>query len=605
VGERTIPISKPVFLEQEVTPAMPTAKTAWQAPAGAGPAELTRPHTNTTVIPEAFLTRARHALQRQRMLCLDAASARAAADAVFDDLLAQVEDTFFGRKHLLAKVRTRTDWKKAIPICGYGEFQPYIDKILDGDSAVLTASDPYALLKTSGSSGRPKLIPTTRHWRDRYRGRGLYAQWGLYFSAVGFDQVRGTSVLDLSWERTVPAPPGERPVYPISQRPAAVSALDWLPPWYDESWFRTIKDEDYLGGLYRKLRLLAGSDVRIVVSINPSRIINLAEVLAERAEDLIADLRDGTFGDAPCAASADRALADRLQAAHRRSGTLRLTDLWPRLSVSVSWNSASAALYRPWLEDALPGMCKLPFSATGTEAIVTIPVDAHPSAGPLAVDLGMYEFVPVADGEDSRIGQDAESLEYWQLEPGQTYGVVTSQANGLYRYDLGDRYTVVDFVGAVPRLEFTGRTGTVGSFTGEKLTEEDVHTAVMNTLGNAWGTRPVFSCFPIWAMPPGYTIAIEWPAGLANSHAAALAVRIETELQRLNVEYAEKRHTLRLRPLRIQPVRQGAFRRAEELRRRAGASPMQLKHHWIDRDADLLDQLGAVSAAADGAGEAI
>jgi GH3 auxin-responsive promoter len=580
--------------------AIPTAK---QTPIGVGPAGSTRLYTNTTVIPEAFLTRARHALQRQRTLCWEAAATRAAADAVFDDLLAQAEDTFFGRKHLLAGVRTRADWKKAIPIRSYPEFQPYIDKILDGDSAVLTASYPYAFLKTSGSSGKPKLIPTTRHWRDRYRGRGLYAQWGLYFAAVGFEQARGTSVLDLSWERSMPSPPGERPVYPISQRPAAVSTLDWLPPWYDESWFHAIQDEDYPGGLYRKLRLLAGSDVRILVSINPSKTINLAEVLAERAEDLIADLRDGTLAGAPCADGADRALADRLQAVHRRSGSLRLTDLWPRLSVSVTWNSASAALYRPWLEEAVPGVRKLPFSATGTEAIVTIPVDGHPSAGPLAVDLGMYEFVPVAGREeDSQIEPDAESLEYWQLEPGQAYSVVTSQANGLYRYDLGDRYTVVDFVGAAPRLEFVGRTGFGGSFTGEKLTEDDVYTAVLNALGDAWRTRPVFSCFPIWATPPGYTVAIEWPTGLGTWHAAALATRIEAELQRLNIEYAEKRRTLRLRPVRVQPVRHGAFRRAEEQRCRAGAPSAQLKHHWIHRNADLLDQLA--TAGVDSAGAA-
>jgi hypothetical protein len=270
--------------------------------------------------------------------------------------------------------------------------------------------------------------------------------------------------------------------------------------------------------------------------------------------------------------------------------------------MSVAWNSASAMLYRPWLEEAMPGVRKLPFSSTGTEAIVTIPVDEHPSAGPLAVDLGMYEFVPVADQKGSQIEQDAESLEYWQLEPGQTYSVVISQANGLYRYDVGDRYTVVDFVGAVPRLEFAGRTGIVGSFTGEKLTEQDVHTAVLNALEDTWHTRPVFSCFPIWATPPGYTIAIEWSAELATSHASLLAARIDAELQRLNIEYAEKRRSSRLRPVRVQPVRHGAFRRAEELRRRAGASPIQLKHHWIHRDMDLLDQLVTVGADSEGAG---
>jgi hypothetical protein len=545
---------------------------------------------NSSLASDSFLAKTKSALERQRFTCLSPAES---SNAVLKDILKQSEETYFGKKHGLAKVRSLQDWKKATPVRCYPAFQSYIDKLLDGDVNVLTRSEPYAFLKTSGSSGNPKLVPTTRHWRNAYRGRALYAQWGLYFESIGFDKARNTAVLDLSWERSsTSVRVGDYPSYGISQRPAAVSSIDWLPPWYDESWFRGVDGENYKSGLYRKLRLLAGADVRIIVALNPSKVVGLAETLGERGGDLIADLRNGTLDGRPCYGGRNRELATQLDAVRRNNrGVLRLIDLWPDLSLVVSWNSASAALYRPWLEAVTPGILKLPFSATGTEGIITIPVDRHSSAGPLAVDLGLYEFVPVDNQDDEAdLEPDVATLDYHEVEIGKTYNVVMSQANGLYRYDVGDRYTVVDRVGGVPRLEFVGRTGFGSSFTGEKLTEEDIYNAVRLALGKEWRTRPMFSCIPVWATPPGYTLVIEW-SEVHSLPVNQFADQVEIELQKLNIEYAEKRRTDRLTRITVVRVKPGTFGMIEEWRRLEGAPPAQLKHHWIQRSDDFLRYL--------------
>lgn len=545
---------------------------------------------NVSVITDSFLEKSKRGLEQRRQLCEDPTDA---AEAVFKDILDQSQDTYFGRKNGLHSVRTTRDWKKAVPIRCYPDFAPYIAKILDGDVNVLSKSEPYALLKTSGSTGKPKLIPTTRHWRDAYRGRALYSQWGLYFEKLGSERSRGAAILDLSWERAGVSSEFQRlQQYSISQRPAAVSAGDWLPPWYHESWFRSIDDENYRSSLYRKLRLLATSDVRAVVTLNPSKVIGLAEVLAEKGDELIEDVRHGALNGLPGADEPNPERADWLAGVLRSNGgPLRLTDLWPQLSLVVSWNSASAALYGHWLEDLTPGIPKLPFSSTGTEGVVTIPVDGHPSAGPLTVDLGLYEFVPVpADDNGSAVSPDAETLNFDELEVGATYNVIMSQASGLYRYDLGDRYTVLDRIGKVPRLEFAERAGFGSSFTGEKLTEEDIHTAVQNASGDLRSSRQVFTCVPMWGTPPGYTVVIECADSLVYSP-RVFAQRIETELQKLNVEYAEKRRTERLTPISVRRVRPGTFGHIEEDRRKGGASPAQLKHYWIQRNSDLLTYL--------------
>lgn len=551
----------------------------------------------------AFGARAQHALQSLRKLFINPGDT---ARDTFEDILDQCADTEFGRAHALHHVRTLDEWRRAVPIQQYEDVEPYIRRARQGLPAVLTRSRPYAFLKTSGSSGTPKHIPTTRHWRDHYRGPALYAQWGLYFEVLAaadglsVPAAHIPQVLDLSWERTPgrPGPGDEQPVYSISSRPAAVSSRDWLPPWYDEPWLIADPSEDWEAALYRKLRLLAGGDVRAVVALNPSKIISLAQTLAASGERLVADLRNGTLnGRRHPAVTPDRETADRLAAVlDATGGAPALTDLWPRLDLAVAWNSASAALYRDWLTEILPGVRRLPFSTTGTEGIVTLPVDGHASAGPLAVGQGVYEFVPVdgpqaPDGVDS-LAPDAATLLFYELESDREYRLVMSQANGLLRYDVGDVYRVVGRYGATPRLEFTGRAGFRASFTGEKLTETQVHEAVVATLPEDLGGRPLFTCVPVWGAPPRYHVVVEGAADLGPSALESFARDIDTALRRINIEYGEKRASRRLGRIEVTAAEWGAFARASEERLRArGTSSNQVKHHWLQRDRKLLDDL--------------
>lgn len=542
---------------------------------------------------DEFIDRTLAAYERQRTRCRDP---RPVTEEVFADLLDQARDTAFGRDHGLRSVRTPADLAAAVPVRGYEGFRGYVERIRTGEDRVLTVSRPYALHTTSGTSGQPKYVPTTRHWRDRYRGPALYAQWGLYFQRLGLTAYRPGSVFDLSWERGQlddgwAAPGEELPVYSITKRPASVGPHDWAPPWYSERWFTAAPVER---PLYTRLRLLAGSDVQLVVAVNPSRITALGELLNEELPYLLKDLRDGTVNGLPDPLTRpDLRTAARLEAAHSFGGRVTLTDLWPGLSLVVCWNSASARYYRGWLDQVAPGVPLIPFSTTGTEGIVTLPVDSHTSAGPLAVDQGLYEFVP-CDPDDlgAPLSESVTTCGPEELELGATYRLVMSQANGLLRYDTGDIYRVVGRVGRLPRLNFEGRGGSVTSFTGEKLTESDVHAAIRSAVGHA-SVRGGYSVVPVWGRPPGYTLVMErWDVGTAVS-AERFCAHVDAELARLNTEYAEKRRSGRLSPLSALVVEGGTFRALAERRVSVGASAAQVKHRWLHTDDTLLRELEA------------
>jgi len=545
-----------------------------------------------------FLTRTSTALAMQRATCLDPVGAQ---NAVLADLLQQATDTRFGHEHDLSAVRTLEDWRRAVPIRTYDEFRPYIDRSFDGERDVLTRSRPYAFLKTSGTSGSPKLVPTTRHWRMNYRGPALYAQWGLYFQLVGLNRVDPWTALDLSWDRTSEvSTEGRFPVYGISQRCDSLGGNDWTPPWFSSPWFTdSINEIASADRLYAKMRLLVGKDVRIVVSVNPSKIVMLAEQLRDRTDELIEDVRNGTLLGRPYpAVGPDRELAARLSTVRGvGQAPLRVTDLWPRLSLAVCWMSGSARFYESWLRDLIPDIAILPFSTTGTEGIVTLPVDGHSTAGPLATNQGLYEFFAVDDVG----GISGDPVPMTALERGTNYRLVMSQANGLYRYDVGDNYRVVGWVGATPRLEFQGRAGVRSSFTGEKLTDADIHTTVARVTTGRGATIPFFTAVPVWDTPPRYVVAIEANDGFDESALLNLAGSIDTTLQEVNIEYAEKRLSHRLAPARVLPLRRGAFRRLTEFRLANGAAPAQIKHHWLQQDSSMMalfGELGLSTASA-------
>ena len=543
-----------------------------------------------------FLTRTHTALAMQRATCLDPAAAQR---QVLADLLDQATDSRFGREHELHGVRTLADWQRAVPVRSYSDFRPYIDAAIDGQHKVLTRSEPYAFLKTSGTSGSPKLVPTTRHWRMNYRGPALYAQWGLYFQLLGLRKVHPWTALDLSWDRTVPTVvQGGFPVYGISQRWESLGGNDWTPPWFSMPWFADQMDGiDSTDRLYAKMRLLVGKDVRIVVAVNPSKIVLLAEQLRDRGEEMIRDVREGTLLGRPHPAlTPDREMAVRLSALrgfHRRP--LRLTDLWPRLDLVVCWMSSSARFYESWLRDLIPDVAILPFSTTGTEGIVTLPVDGHPSAGPLAANQGLFEFFEV--GDDGEVTGDPVPAP--ELSRRVHYRLVMSQANGLYRYDVGDTYRVTGWVGATPRLEFSGRAGVGSSFTGEKLTDADLHTTVARVTTGCGSSMPMFTAIPVWDTPPRYVVALEVGDGFDAADLLRLAEPLEETLQQVNIEYAEKRLTNRLAPIQVLPLRPGAFRRVTEYRLGRGAAPAQIKHHWLQSDAQLLSVFAELGVADD------
>jgi len=505
--------------------------------------------------------------------------------------------TAFGREHGFSAIRSIADYRRAVPVRNYEQYSAWTERSAAGESNVLTEEAPNLWLRTSATTGAPKKIPHTAYWRENHRGPAIYAQWANYLQYHSYLAAHPHATLDLSWERDVAHDwlGHGVPYQAITHRSASLGPKDWTPPWYDAPWFTFGEDTaTYASRMYLRLRHFVGRDLRVLVAVNPSTPLAFANHLERCAPQLVADIRDGTMLGKPFG-SPDRELARKLDQLLSRKGELRPADVWPNLNLVVGWKSASASLYVDQLHEVFPHAEVLPFSTTGTEGVVTMPVDRHPTAGLLAVTQGYFEFLP--EGEHGEAGQEALGMD--ELSVGKDYLLVMTQANGLYRYAVGDVYRVLEFVGKVPRLEFVSRDGVFSSFTGEKLTEVQVTEAAKNALQNVGIRATRFTCCPTWGAPPYYTLVVEPKDAISEQTRARLDREFDVQLGLANDEYGSKRASNRLGEAVSKLVAPSTFQKYWDERVANGSSAVQLKHRWLQKDDAIVAPLLRLSGFAD------
>ena len=91
-----------------------------------------------------------------------AASAIADQDKWLAKLVAAGQKTSFGKDHGLERVKHHAAFVSSVPIRGYEELKPYIDKVLNGEVDVLWPGKPAYLAKTSGTTSGVKYIPISK-----------------------------------------------------------------------------------------------------------------------------------------------------------------------------------------------------------------------------------------------------------------------------------------------------------------------------------------------------------------------------------------------------------------------------------------------------------
>jgi hypothetical protein len=92
---------------------------------------------------------------------LACATPRASQWALLRETLESNAGTEFGRTHRFESIGSFEGFRSRVPIRTYEEFRPWLDRVSEGQSAVLTREPAVAYEETGGSTSGHKLIPYT------------------------------------------------------------------------------------------------------------------------------------------------------------------------------------------------------------------------------------------------------------------------------------------------------------------------------------------------------------------------------------------------------------------------------------------------------------
>ncbi len=510
------------------------------------------------------------------------------------------ENTVFGKKHGFDKIHSIKEYQSRVGANKYEDLHPYIEALKNGKRNQLTTEQPFMFATTSGTTAQPKFIPITEaHLKDYTHAFQIHNYQMIVDhpqSAVGKFLIITSNDEEGLVESGAPygAVSGL-----LSKRQSPIIRRHFSVPYE----LCKIKDVDMK--YYLMLRIAMAQDVTAVVCCNPSSLLLLADQLKEHANDLVADLCDGTVKSIyapPAHLSAafekylrpDREKAVQLERLLEQNGYLSPQILWPNLSALICWKGGPMSFYVERLPEFFGDIPVRDFGYMASEGRGSIPLSSDGAGGVVAVTSHFFEFVE----EDDLDSTSPAFLTADQLQVGCRYYIYFTTNSGLYRYDINDLIEVVSMKENTPIIQFVRKGLGISSITGEKLTEEQVLVALklavrqLNLAEISHFTSEVELGFP-----PHYVCFAELNASLPESMKNEFIRIFDHSLKMQNPEYADKRSTKRLGMPELRTLPSGTYMRLRQQRVEEGAPEAQVKIPLLSSPKSFSQRLALLEAS--------
>lgn len=306
-----------------------------------------------------------------------------------------------------------------------------------------------------------------------------------------------------------------------------------------------------------RLWLLTVSNPGVLYSTNPSTISTFLDELARdrpRSASLIKQWCDNPSSFGPVVHKIFRRLKSRgctkrLKQIALSDGPMPLSLCAPAVTTYLCWTGGYVQPFLERLATHLPAprYTLIPMYSMSTETLETLPYFRGGDIAYLPLAPGVvYEF----------LDHTGNLLDANQLEPGQLYELVASDAYGLRRYQTGDLFRCERKLHHLPDLTFVRRRTLEYSFTGEKLTGDQL-TIVFEQLRAQYPellADRFLTCVP--SQPPHYKVLVIGDSPTSNDEFhQVLAANCDALLSEMNCEYRTKRSSGRLGPIEVANIR--------------------------------------------------
>lgn len=462
------------------------------------------------------------------------------------------ENTAFGKEHNFSCIRNYEEFVKAVPIRDYNDFIPYIDRMTKGDSDILFPGKPVLYNTSSGTTGKPKLIPISAGFSkelsdfNKYWFYSIMEQNSSLFDGKSLTSVSaavegavedGTVIGSISGNsfKTVPGP--------IKQTHSSIYQFFCI--------------EDYSMRYYAIARNALGCNVTMSICPNIANVMRYHEMIMQNFDQMVEEIRSGviredimaTFSpedqaEIKATLQPDAERADELIRLKEKHGDgLMPKHYWPNLAVVNAWIQGNFAVLIKKIRPCFPEQTAFrAFGYQASEGRFGISLDNSWDYSLLDPVHYFYEFVEVDSVDD----EEPPVKMLHELEDEKRYFIYITNSSGLFRYDMNDILEVCGFYNKTPLLKFIQKGAGIVNIMGEKLSEEQVIEAVeltsettdiklMNFL--MYGDCTNFK----------YEFFAEFSDRVISESDKEIFIKtFDDNLQKLNMEYTSKRKSDRL-----------------------------------------------------------
>jgi len=227
---------------------------------------------------------------------------------------------------------------------------------------------------------------------------------------------------------------------------------------------------------------------------------------------------------------------------------LPVEELFPALRAVSCWDGGYVQPFLEQIRKYLPESRykHLPMYSMSTETIETVAGSIeNPVFLPLAPGVH-YEFI-----EEGKKDLPTNIVRPNELVVETLYSMIVTDAYGLHRYQTEDLFQCAGMVSGIPDLRFVRRRNLSYSFTGEKLTSDQLKIAYRDAEDSFPDLRlhGFLICFPSrseFEMLPCYRLLLVKTSSKDFRNGSAVASMVEKKLSIINEEFKVKIETRRL-----------------------------------------------------------
>ena len=508
---------------------------------------------------------------------------RSVNEKVLFKILRENANSEIGIKLNFKDINSVENYKRSVPLTDYGYYENYISRMAEGEKNILTSENVEYFGHTSGTTGKQKLIPSTKISRkiaSKYMAL-LTNKFSYDNFKENWNYGRGLLIADIV---VTTYTKGGVPI--CSATSGGMKGIRYVLPYLYTSPVEVMEIRDKEASLYLHL-LFALTEIRLlyISAVFISNVLDLFRVLEIKHQDLVRDIRAGRISnnlniDESTRKSLNKLLspnagrADRLENEFSKGFKGIGKRIWPNLSYIATVTGANFSIYDDkvnYYTDSLPIYSP---AYAATEAMIGINPYADKIRYVITPDTAFYEFIPIEGGNEETI----QTLGLDELKTGEKYEIVITNYAGLYRYRIGDVIKVVDFYNNCPEVEFLYRKNQVLNMVSEKTNEEHLANSIRSTINELNLNLVDYTTTPDNSVTPGrYVFYFEFKNNLSRQKVKIIEQTLDHQIRSSNLAYDRARNNKKLGMVKVIPLALNTFDLIKESLVNKGISKNQVK----------------------------